>query len=106
MRKQCSKCPWKIDTDPYDIPQGYSEDKHHALSVTVAEPGIFPDSKEPLRIMCCHETLDKPCVGWLVQQLGPGNNLMLRLKVGLGKIDGNVETVGKQHETLEDTFPS
>lgn len=38
-RRQCKKCPWKVSTDPYDIPNGYCPDKHAKLSSTVAEPG-------------------------------------------------------------------
>lgn len=59
--------------------------------------------------MACHETKvggELPCVGWLVHQLGPGNNLGLRLAVISGRVDGNVKTVGPQHETFEDTLPN
>jgi len=41
----------------------------------------------------------------LVNQIGDGGNLPLRLAVILGRIDANVETVGPQHETFEDTLP-
>jgi hypothetical protein len=59
-------------------------------------------------MMACHETKpgrELPCVGWLVNQVGPGNNLGVRLAVMQGRIDGNVETVGPQHERFEDTLP-
>ena len=62
----------------------------------------------PLRMMACHESAvgrEMPCVGWLHQQLGVGNNLALRLAVMRGKVDGDVETVGPQHERFEDTLP-
>lgn len=105
-RKQCKKCPWKVDTDPRDIPNGYCETKHRGLRETIAEPGsLRPDG---LRIMACHDTRvgsELPCVGWLVNQLGPGNNIALRLAVMLDQIDGNVESVGEQHERFEDTLP-
>jgi len=26
--KQCGKCPWKVSTNPHDIPNGYSLEKH------------------------------------------------------------------------------
>ncbi len=58
--------------------------------------------------MACHETTggnELPCVGWLYNQLGEGNNIPLRLAVLYGRVDGNVLIVGKQHRTLEDTFP-
>lgn len=106
-RKQCKKCPWRKDVDPNDIPNGYSRDKHAALKCTIAEPGGLR-SMSGGSMMACHETAvgaEKPCVGWLVNQLGPGNNIGLRLRVMTGQIDGNVETVGEQHERFEDTLP-
>jgi hypothetical protein len=106
-RKQCAKCPWKTSTDPHDIPNGYNEGKHCALSSTIAVPGVLrPD--RGLRVMACHETAhgkELPCVGWLVHQLGPGNNLALRLRVIRGLLDADVVTVGPQHKCFEDTLP-
>jgi hypothetical protein len=105
-RRQCAKCPWKKSTNPLDIPGDYSVELHRGLDVTIAEPGSF--SPGPIRLMACHETTkgaELPCVGWLVQQLGPGNNIALRLRVALGRVDANVETVGEQHETFADTLP-
>jgi len=105
-RKQCAKCPWKRSTNPREIPDGYSAEKHAGLACTIAAPGGLGD--ESLRMMACHETpvgAELPCVGWLVQQLGPGNNLGLRLRVLLGRVDANVETVGPQHRRLQDTLP-
>jgi hypothetical protein len=105
-RRQCAKCPWKKSTNPLEIPDGYSVEKHRALVDTIAKPGVL-DHHE-LRIMACHETVideEKPCVGWLVNQLGPGNNLALRMKVICHNIDANVETVGEQHKTFADTLP-
>lgn len=105
-RKQCKKCPWKTSTNPHDIPNGYCERKHAALSATIAEPGSLRPNG--LRMMACHETprgKEVACVGWLMNQLGPGNNLALRMAVMTGKIDDNVETVGPQHERFEDTLP-
>lgn len=105
-RQQCKKCPWRRDVDPRTIPGGYSEAMHRALDKTIAEPGDMRSGA--LQIMACHETpsgAELPCVGWLANQLGPGNNLSLRLAVMLGQIDGNVETVGPQHDRFEDTLP-
>lgn len=104
-RRQCAKCPWRKDVDPYDIPNGYSRDKHAKLTSTV-QPGFAGFGG--MRVMACHESdvgAEKPCVGWMVNQLGDGNNLALRLAVIQGRIDGKVETVGDQHERLEDTVP-
>lgn len=105
-RRQCEKCPWKKGTDPRAIPKGYSEKRHAALRSTIAEPAHL--SFGPLRMMACHEMprgCELPCVGWLAQQLGVGNNLALRLLVISGRVDGDVETVGPQHERFEDTLP-
>ena len=43
--------------------------------------------------------------GWLVNQLGVGNNLELRVAVMRGEVDADVEVAGLQHATFEDTFP-
>lgn len=107
-RRQCKKCPWKVGTDPHEIPNGYEVKKHRALCSTIAEPGAPPIS-DTLRLMACHESpvgRDLPCVGWLVHQLGAGNNLALRLAVIQGRVDADVETVGPQHERFEDTLPT
>lgn len=105
-RKQCIKCPWRRDVDPRDIPDGYCEAKHRALADTIARPEALPSG--PLHLMACHETgpgREIPCVGWLVHQLGPGQNIALRIAVSTGRIDADVETVGAQHQTFDDTLP-
>jgi len=105
-RRQCKACPWKTSTDPYDIPGGYRERQHVALSSTIAEPAALPTGA--LRLMACHETKrgkELPCVGWLAQQLGPGNNIGLRLAVMGGRVSADFELVGPQHERLEETLP-
>jgi hypothetical protein len=106
MRKQCNKCPWRTDVDPYQIPDGYSRDLHCNLSSTIAKPGEV--RLHSLRVMACHESkIDKniPCVGWLANQLGPGNNIGLRIAAMRGEIDTDFELVGEQHECFEDTIP-
>lgn len=109
-RRQCKKCPWKVGSNPREIPDGYCETKHRNLDRTIA-PGDASEVDriyDPLRMMGCHEfpaDRNMPCVGWLVHQLGPGNNLALRLRVIMGKVDANVLTVGPQHERFEDTLP-
>ena len=105
-RLQCEHCPWKRSTVPErDIPGGYSAELHRGLAGTIAQPG---DLRSNGRAMACHESRDSappPCVGWMHNQLGAGNNLALRMAVIAGKIDGNVEVVGPQHERFEDTLP-
>jgi hypothetical protein len=102
--KQCRLCPWKVSTDPTQIPNGYSETAHRALRSTIASQGTsFP----PLRMMACHETpvgAERACAGWVNNQLGPGNNIPLRLAALRGLIEP-FEVEGPQHERFEDTLP-
>ncbi|HPA02579.1 MAG TPA: DUF6283 family protein [Chiayiivirga sp.] len=103
---QCRKCPWRVDVDPHDIPNGYCEAKHAALASTIATPGALPEPGAPLRVMACHETEDAHCVGWLHHQLGRGNNLALRLRMRSCTNAGRLRLSGAQHQTFEDTPPS
>lgn len=106
-RVQCKACPWRKDVVPArDIPGGYCAEKHAALVCTIAKPGELNIGR-PLRMMACHESMpgkEVPCVGWLVQQLGEGNNLALRIYACGGRL-GKLVTIGPQHERLEDTLP-
>lgn len=108
-RRQCEKCPWKVSVDPYDIPNGYCPQKHAALENTLADPGSLRGlGGGDLHMMACHETIEGkelPCVGWLAHQLGPGNNIALRMAAMTGQIDTNFELDGEQHERFEDTLP-
>lgn len=104
-RRQCAKCPWRKDVDPTEIPNGYSEAKHANLKRTIRND---IESMHSLIMMACHEThvgKELPCVGWLMNQLTVGNNFALRLRVMQGKVDADVQLVGEQHETFEDTLP-
>ena len=103
--KQCAKCPWRKDVDPRDIPNGYTEEKHCALASTIADPGSLRGLGGSLQVMACHEMHDAHCVGWLMNQLGPGNNIPLRLSVLSCENLKQVRLVGEQHETFEDTLP-
>lgn len=103
--RQCEKCPWKVTTDPNDIPNGYDVEKHRALKSTIAKEGDF----RPTNAFGCHEHDpgdEAYCVGWLMNQLGPGNNIGLRIQmlrcenIGLAQLDGD------QHLRFEDTLPS
>lgn len=103
--RQCAKCPWKKSTNPHEIPDGYSVERHQLLSDTIAEPGALHTSPR-LKVMGCHEHATHEqvhCVGWLNHQLGPGNNLALRLAV-LGQ-RFQLKLDGPQHERFEDTIP-
>ena len=72
-RVQCKTCPWRVGASTSDIP-GYSREKHEALRrTTIAIPGALV----PTHTMACHHSTDDApvaCVGWLHNQLGPGNN--------------------------------
>lgn len=107
MQKQCKKCPWRVGVDPLTIPHGYCELKHQGLKSTIATPGELPVI-DKLEQMACHESpigKDHVCIGWLHNQLNEGNNILLRLKVHLGQVDGDYELLGEQHPTFEDTLP-
>ena len=103
---QCAKCPWKVSTDPYDIPNGYDPQKHANLANTISRGADLRDlSKKEMRVMCCHEDHDAHCIGWLVNQMGPGNNIALRFQLlSCDNLD-EVKTVGEQHQRFEDTLP-
>lgn len=104
--KQCKACPWKRDVVPdEDIPNGYCSTKHANLKSTIAKPGEVRVGQE-LKMMACHESdvgKEYPCVGWLVHQLGPGNNIGLRLLARDGRFK-DLETIGEQCETFEETL--
>jgi hypothetical protein len=60
-----------------------------------------------MRAMACHHS--KPgaefaCAGWVHNQLGPGNNIAVRLAVMTGSLPVPVVD-GDQHETFDDTLP-
>lgn len=100
---QCVKCPWRVETNPRDIPNGYSLQKHRALSSTIARPGEF--NLSGIRAMACHETHDAHCVGWLDNQLGVGNNIGLRMLMMSCSNIGKLRLRGEQHQSFVDTLP-
>lgn len=103
--KQCSKCPWRKSTNPFDIPDGYCHVKHADLKKTIAEgTNIGPT----LSVMACHHSTHdnmQHCIGWLVNQMGPGNNIQLRINMMLCENAREIKTYGEQHEVFEYTFP-
>lgn len=103
---QCAKCPWRKDVDPHDIPNGYCETKHANLANTIARPGdVSTIMANRMNVMACHETHDAHCVGWLMNQLGPGNNIALRMQMMWCDNIDKVKLIGEQHERFEDTLP-
>ncbi len=103
---QCAKCPWKKSTNPHDIPNGYDVEKHRLLRNTIAKQADLSALARPeMRIMACHEEHESHCIGWLMNQLGEGNNIALRLHCMNCENIGDVKLVGPQHERFEDTLP-
>jgi hypothetical protein len=107
LRVQCKACPWRRDVvAARDIPGGYCESKHAALAGTIAEPGSLESLSQPVRAMACHESpmgSEYECVGWVMHQLGPGNNIALRMLARDGRYAG-YRTVGEQCESFEQTL--
>jgi hypothetical protein len=102
---QCAKCPWKVSTNPFEIPEGYDVEKHENLSCTI-NSGL--DSLRSNNAMACHHSDGNDqmyCIGWLVNQLGPGNNIGLRIKFMSCENARDIKVKGKQHEKFEDTLP-
>jgi hypothetical protein len=104
---QCKACPWKKSVKPNrDIPNNYCAIKHANLKNTIACPGDLGGIGSTVRSMACHESgvgAESPCIGWVYNQLGTGNNIALRMLARDGRYAG-LKIVGKQHETFEDTL--
>lgn len=104
---QCAKCPWKVSTNPFDIPDGYCELKHKNLENTIAKEGELNLSGE-INVMACHHSTpedEEHCVGWLHNQLGVGNNIGLRISMMNCENINELTVKGKQHEKFEETLP-
>ena len=105
--KQCAKCPWKKSTDPTTIPDGYSPESHRRLESCIADPNRL-ELQFTQAAMACHESIkgerEYYCIGWLMHQLGPGNNIALRMRMRDYDLS-KVELFGEQHETFKDTLP-
>lgn len=104
--KQCKKCPWRVSTNPHEIPDGYCENKHQNLKSTIAEPGSI--NLGTMNVMACHHSTgddEMYCVGWLNQQLGVGNNIGLRLRMLKCENLKDLKVYGPQHQTFEETLP-
>lgn len=103
---QCKACPWIKGSDPHAIPRGYDVEKHKALAGTIADPADpLAGLRGPLRIFGCHDEHEAPCVGWLNNQLGDGNNIALRLALRNCTNVNRLRLRGEQHPTFNDTLP-
>ncbi len=105
LTTQCDNCPWRIETNLDTIPN-YEESSHYELQDSIAIGEIF-EIAQHLRLMNCHKYADEtPCVGWLFNQLGVGNNISLRLAVRGTDLGGKkLKVIGEQYETFEETLP-
>ena len=109
---QCAKCPWRKNSNPREIPNGYSEEKHRALagSIPKSDPSplqiIEALEKRELHVMSCHDEHEAMCVGWLRHQAGAGNNIALRLHLAQCDNISQIRLHGEQHETFEATLPA
>lgn len=104
---QCDKCPWRVDVDPYDIPDGYCEVRHQNLAGTIATPGAL-NFGAAINVMACHESKigkEQHCIGWIYNQIGEGNNIPLRLAMRNCENLRDMRIVGEQHRRFEDTLP-
>lgn len=103
--RQCPSCPWRVDCVPdRDIPNGYCVELHEALRRTIADGIRFSST---LNIMACHYS--KPgeefaCAGWLENQRGTGNNIMVRIAIMTGQLPVP-EVDGPQHPDFDATLP-
>ena len=105
--KQCTKCPWRVDTNPLDIPNDYSEEKHRGLISTIADPTkpLESASSKQLTAMACHETTNNYCLGWINHQCNEGNNIRLRMLMYTCTNANQIELVGDQQSNFESTLP-
>ena len=105
--KQCRTCPWRKRSRVADIPN-YQRSLHESLISTIANSdGNISKINEPVRIMACHYSKDGAeleCIGWLMNQLGAGNNIPLRIRMMGCSNTSEIKLDGAQKETFEETF--
>lgn len=102
--KQCANCPWKVGASLPNIP-GYDRTLHRQLALTIVDDGIY-DPSRPVRFMGCHNSTegnDLECIGWLNNQR-KANNLGLRLMMMRCRNVKEIEVIGEQHLTFEETL--
>jgi len=103
--KQCETCPWKKSITVDNIPN-YSVETHEDLWESIADEtgNIEKLTSKGIVVMTCHKSIKSPCVGWLHNQLGKGNNIPLRLQMGFYSNAKYIQVEGEQKETFEETF--
>ncbi|GAB4542660.1 MAG: hypothetical protein Tsb0014_35600 [Pleurocapsa sp.] len=107
--KQCKNCPWLIGHDKSKIPN-YDPIAHRQLQSTIQEQTatefIESINDNKMKIMACHELTKQNnyhCIGWINNQL-IHNNLRLRFHMFFCENAKDIELIGEQHKTFEDTF--
>lgn len=109
--EQCKTCPFKKHSNPFDILNGYSIERHESLRQTITDDIPVEQQLEdlhkgePLIIMACHHYHSAHCIGWLYNQINRGNNIRLRMQLMTCKNADQIRLDGEQHETFEDTIP-
>lgn len=107
--RQCVTCPWRVDSHTDNIPN-YERELHEKLDNTIASQDVFAqlsDRSCEKRVMACHYQQhgeQRYCIGWLMNQIGPGNNIGMRLRMLDCQNSDEIELRGEQHENFEDTF--
>jgi hypothetical protein len=56
--------------------------------------------------MACHELEGAHCIGWLVNQVGVGNNIAMRLRMRDCENADAIRLRGEQHACFDDTLPA
>lgn len=69
--------------------------------------GQIPIVMKELRVMACHESPmenEQSCIGWLHNQMGAGNNILLGMKMRNCTNFQDIKLRGDQHQTFEDAL--
>lgn len=97
--QQCALCPWKKSVSILEIPNG--PDRESVRRILMDRPC----GMDPGFMMACHDSPigeEQACVGWLVHELGPGNNIPIRIAASRGRFDPSALVLdGPQHESVE-----
>lgn len=104
--KQCDSCPWKKGIMPEDITQGFDLEYYQGVREQFQASGLESIHKQHKQ-MACHMHPDSnptPCVGWLINQAGIGNNLFIRLQLMQVENSCDLQVDGEQHNSILDFF--
>ena len=77
----------------------------HHLVRSSDQPGRRPRGQANRRSSLVTRWQEAHCIGWLNNQLGVGNNIVLRLQMGSCENARAIRLRGEQHETFEETLP-